>query len=188
MKKIENLEFQRLIGEFQFVKSDYYYQSEIIKSQNPIFIKSIESVVESHSSLKEIWNKKETLKEENIEANFEIPDKDGIKDDKLKKIYHKIVKLTHPDKVQNEILNNIYIDASNAYEENDIMTLYSICGNLYIDILIDEEEINMIREKIEEFKTKISFLKETFTYKWMISSKESDKNKIIISYIKDNIR
>ncbi len=188
MKKIENLEFQRLIGEFQFVKSDYNYHSEIIKTQNPIFIKSIESIVEKHEPLKEIWIKKETLKEENIETNFEVADKNGIKDDKLKKIYHKIVKLTHPDKVQNEILNSIYIDASNAYEDNDIMTLYSICDNLYIDILIDDEDVKMIKEKIEEFKTKISFLKETFTYKWMISSKESDRNKIIVSYIKDNIR
>lgn len=184
MKKIESLEFQKLIGEFQFVMSDYYYQSEIVKFKNPIFIKSIETIVENHQSLKEIWCKKEIIENED---SFNFINKIGIKDDKLKSIYHKIVKLTHPDKVKNKILNNFYIKATDAYEENDIVALYSICCNLNIDILITEEDIKMIKDKIEEYKNKISFLKETFTYKWMISSKEEDKNKIIISYIKDNI-
>lgn len=186
MKKIENLEFQKLIDEFQFVKSDYYYQAEIVKFQNPIFIKSIETIVENHQSLKEIWNKKEI--DENELVDTFIKNKSGIKEDKIKSLYHKIVKLTHPDKVKNNILNNFYIKATEAYEDDDIVTLYSICDSLYINIIIEENDIILIKEKIEEFRKKTSFLKETFTYKWMISSKEEDRNKIIISYIKDNIK
>ena len=56
-----------------------------------------------------------------------------------------------------------------------------------IDFTHSEEDIKIIKERIEEYKNRISFLKETLTYKWIKTNNNKDKNEILLSYIKNKL-
>ena len=125
--------------------------------------------------------------------NIDTNPKDYIEDDKIghsmeiKSIYYNIVKFTHPDRIKSSKLNELYIEATNAYKANDLITLYKVCLDLMIDFTHSEEDIKIIKERIEEYKNRISFLKETLTYKWIKTNNNKDKNEILLSYIKNKL-
>jgi hypothetical protein len=50
-----------------------------------------------------------------------------LKSTKIRKLYRDIVKVTHPDKVDNKSLNDIYIESTKCYDENDKIGIYKIC-------------------------------------------------------------
>jgi hypothetical protein len=103
---------------------------------------------------------------------------------KLKKLYREIVKLTHPDKIKKQTLNDLYIKATEFYNFNDKIGIYRICSELNIDYDIDDGDEIFISERIDSLKKRISFLESTFTYKWFESESEDEKNKIMVEYIK----
>jgi hypothetical protein len=84
--------------------------------------------------------------------------------------------VTHPDKVDNKSLNDIYIESTKCYDENDKIGIYKICTYLDIDYDIDIEDDKIIEGKIEVLK--IGFLLEsTFTYQWIKMEDETkDRN------------
>ena len=84
-------------------------------------------------------------------------------------------------------LNNIYIDATSYYELEDIIGIYKICNNLNISYDIEVEDEILISEKINYLKSKISFMENTLTYKWLNSEDNSDKDNIILNYIRMRI-
>ena len=105
-----------------------------------------------------------------------------IKSKKIKKYYREIVKLTHPDKVQNEKLNEFYITATEYYNDNDLIAIYSICSQLYIDYELEDSDYALIKIKIENLNKKISFMESTYTWKWY-NVEDSEKEKVIEQYI-----
>lgn len=105
-----------------------------------------------------------------------------IKSKKIKKYYREIVKLTHPDKVQNEKLNEFYITATEYYNDNDLIAIYSICSQLYIDYELEDSDYALIKIKIENINNKISFMESTYTWKWY-NVEDSEKEKVIEQYI-----
>ena len=186
------LELQRLFKELQFVESDYLYQSEIIKQTDKIFLESVDSILEKYPDLKTLWLERTQKKQndisqvliEDVVEAIEIENKPN--NSNLKQIYREIVKSTHPDKVKNLKLNELYIEATQAYESNDIVTLYKVCSELLIDFEFDQDEINKIEERIENYKNQIVFLESTYTFKWL-KSDESEKDKIILNFIKNRL-
>lgn len=103
---------------------------------------------------------------------------------KLKKLYREIVKLTHPDLVKKSNLNELYIEATKSYDDSDLINIYKICSELNIQFEIEEEEKYSIIQKIDTLKGRISFLESTFTWKWHNSQNESEKNQLIVNYLK----
>ena len=192
MTNLKYLELQRLFKELQFVESDYLYQSEIIKQTDKIFLESVDSILEKYPDLKTLWLERTQKKQndisqvliEDVVEAIEIENKPN--NSNLKQIYREIVKSTHPDKVKNLKLNELYIEATQAYESNDIVTLYKVCSELLIDFEFDQDEINKIEERIENYKNKIVFLESTYTFKWL-KSDESEKDKIILNFIKNRL-
>lgn len=193
MTNLKYLELQRLIKELQFVESDYLYQSEIIKQTDRIFLESVDSILEKYPELKSLWNEKievkrkeipDILMDDVIESEEVVIENVGGKN--LKQIYLEIVKSTHPDKVKNLKLNELYIEATQAYEANDIVTLYKVCSELLIDFEFDQDEINKIKERIDNYKNQINFLESTYTFKWL-KSDDIEKDKIILNFIKNRL-
>lgn len=192
MTNLKYLELQRLFKELQFVESDYLYQSEIIKQTDKIFLESVDSILEKYPDLKTLWLERTQKKQngmsqvliEDVVETIEIEKKSN--NSNLKQIYREIVKSTHPDKVKNLKLNELYIEATQAYESNDIVTLYKVCSELLIDFDFDQDEINKIRERIENYKNQIGFLESTYTFKWL-KSDDSEKDKIILNFIKNRL-
>ena len=75
---------------------------------------------------------------------------------KIKDIFRKIVKLTHPDKTNSDKLINIYISAKKFYEENNLLELYLICINLNIDIDVSDFMVEDLIKTINKKKGRIN--------------------------------
>ena len=195
MANLKYLEFQRLIKELQFVESDYSYQSEIIKQSDKIFLESVNDILEKYPDLNKIWQDKK-IKETDI-LNQDIKDvvveEDVIEPDKptqnkdIKKMYRDIVKSTHPDKIKSSKLNELYLEATQAYETSDVVTLYKVCLDLMIDFDWSDDEISKIRERIDLYKNQIIFLESTYTFKWL-KSNDDDRIQIVLKFIQNKIR
>jgi 6-pyruvoyl-tetrahydropterin synthase len=103
---------------------------------------------------------------------------------KIKSLYREIAKATHPDKITNKKINDYYMKATTMYDRNDLAGIYAICDELNIDYEIDIEDIRLISDKINMFKQRIGFLESTFTFKWFHCEEQSEKNHIILNYIR----
>jgi hypothetical protein len=206
MSKLKQLEVKRLIKEFDFLTSDLDYKNELVYEADNNFIKNVNEFLDNNPEVKKLFDRKinerldkiimekvENAKEEESEEENEL--KEGSeeittnkKDDKIKKIYREIVKKTHPDKVDNKRLNDIYIRANLHYDSNDIIQIYSICDELGIDYDINDNDDELIIVKIDNIKQKIKFIESTTTWKWFNTEDEGLKNEIILNYIRSQIK
>ena len=209
MDKIKQLEVRKLIRELNFIESDYTYKNEMVNEIENLFIESVNEFLEKHPELKEIFNKKinqkienifkeklETIQEkiESVEFNDELKVESSIQEividvkvNKIRKLYRQIAKATHPDRTENKKLNEIYLRATKCYDSLDIPGTYSICDELDIVYEIDDEDYNLISEKIEKLKQVINFMESTLTWKWYKSEDNTEKTQIIINYIKNRL-
>jgi len=106
------------------------------------------------------------------------------KSKKVKKLYREIVKLTHPDKTDDKELNNLYLEATIYYEDNDIIGIYKVCNDLDIEYEMDENDHENIKKRITELKGKVKFLEATFTWNWYNAKDDKQKESILEGYIK----
>lgn len=193
MNHLKYLEFQRLMKELQFVESDYQYQSEILKLSDSEFLKNVDTVLNQFPELKEIYNRrkeeiyKNVVIEPHIDSIQEVEVSPVTEDLEAKKLYRDIVKTTHPDKIKNHKLNELYLEATDAYEKNDIITLYKVCSELNLDFELPSDYVEKLNTKINSLKQQISFLETTFTFKWIKSSSQHDKNRVVVEFIRSQI-
>lgn len=106
---------------------------------------------------------------------------------KIKSLYREIVKKTHPDKIKDEKLNALYIEATDFYNEGDKLGIYKICGDLGIEYTLDDEDYVDIEKRIKKLESKISFMESTFTWKWVNAETDEMKNNIIVTFIKQKL-
>ncbi len=206
MHKLKILEFKRLLKELDFIETDYEYRREIVGEADSEFMRSINEFLSKNSELKEIYDKKvndkidDFIKSDKKEVNIEFDDdvdfekeekleekedliEEVIKSPEVKKYYREIVKLTHPDKIKDERLNNIYIKSTELYNDNDKIGLYKICDDIGINYTLDENDADIIEDKINSLKTKINFLESTFTWKWFNTKDEKLRDRILLDFI-----
>jgi hypothetical protein len=213
MDRIKKLELNRLVKEFDYIKSDYTYKHELANEADSKFIISVNEFLSKHPDIKELFDEKinkridnaikknsvddetkelpgtsEDEDEENTENVIEEEEtKEDIRNPKLRNLYRSIVKLTHPDKVKDFRLNELYIESTKYYDSNDIMGLYSLCDKLFIDYEIEESEGESIKTEIDTLRNRVEFLQNTFTWKWFNQTDDSIKEMIIVTYIKTQI-
>lgn len=207
MSKLKRLEVKKLLKELDFIESDFNYKNEIVFEADSNFIKSVNDLLEKHPMLKDIINKKnnkrvdlvfsdiikealdkdEILEEEELVEEFineEVVSEINPKEVKMKKLYRDIAKLTHPDKIVSEKLNDLYLKSTKFYKNSDITGIYYICDELGITYEIDDKDNEMISNKINNLKNRISFMESTLTWRWFHSDSEKEKEQIVLSYIK----
>ena len=208
MSKLKRLEVKKLLKELDFIESDFNYKNEIVFEADSNFIKSVNDLLEKHPMLKDIINKKnnkradlvfsdiikealdkddEILEEEELVEEFineEFVIEIDPKEVKMKKLYRDIAKLTHPDKIVSEKLNDLYLKSTKFYKNSDITGIYYICDELGITYEIDDKDNEMISNKINNLKSRISFMESTLTWRWYHSENEKEKEQIVLSYIK----
>jgi hypothetical protein len=208
MSKLRNLQVKRLLKELEYVESDFDYRNEIISEADNNFIKCINQFLSQHPEIKEVYDKRvnekieksiiKKIEDDNKELDIDMDssqeiheennedekDKVNNENSKLKKVYREIVRLTHPDKTDKKRLNDLYILATNYYDNSDQIGLYKVCDELNIDYEIDETDEQSITDKISSLRTRIDFLEKTFTWKWHNCETEVEKNQIMINYIK----
>lgn len=196
MNKLHQLEVRRLLKELDYIKSDFDYKNEIVFEADNSFMRSLNEFLEKNIVLKEMFDKKinrkidEMIRERSVEDVIEsIADSvvEKVVDEKIKKIYRGIVKKTHPDKISDSRLNDIYIMASKMYESNDVMGIYSICDQIGIPYELSIEDGDILKSQISMMKERVSFMESTFTWKWYHTEDEKEKSKILFEYIKSKI-
>lgn len=205
MNKLHQLEVRRLLKELDYVKSDFEYKNEIVFEADNSFMRSLNDFLEKNIVLKEMFDKKinrkidEMIRERSTERVIEsIPDVveeesteitivEKVVDEKLRKIYRVIAKKTHPDKISDVRLNDIYIMASKMYENNDVMGIYSICDQLGIPYELSTEDGEILKSQISMMKERVGFMESTFTWKWYHTEDENERTHILVEYIKSKI-
>ena len=188
--EIKKLEISKLIKELDFIKSDYEYKSEIIKEADSEFLKNVDRILNINQELKLIYDEKicKNFKNEDNKVDISLSEKnidkeDFIKSDKIKKLYREIVKITHPDRIDNKSFNNLYIESSKYYNSNDIIGIYKICEYLGIEYEMDISEIDILKESIKILKDRICFIENTHTWIWY----NNQKDNLILNYIRNQI-
>ena len=208
MSKLKRLEVKKLLKELDFIESDFNYKNEIVFEADSEFIKSVNDLLEKHPMLKEVIDKKNNKRVDSVFSDIikEALDKDSEileeaelveefineevinevdpREVKMKKLYRDIAKLTHPDKIVSEKLNDLYLKSTRFYKNSDITGIYYICDELGITYEIDDEDNEMITNKINSLKNRISFMESTLTWRWFHSESEKEKEQIVLSYIK----
>jgi hypothetical protein len=214
MDKIESLKIKKLIKELDYVETDFEWRTELVSEADSEFIRSINNFLNQNPELKEIYDNKineilersiknkikedvelERSKQEGVgedDDNFSEEGKKEVEETenkinispKVKKLYREIVKKTHPDIISDSELNDLYIKATHYHENNDKLGIYKICNELGIQFEIDLEDSIFIEEKIREYKKRIDFLESTFAWKWFNTEEESEKDNIILTFIK----
>jgi len=204
MKKLHQLEARKLLKELDYVKSDYEYKNEIVFEADNSFMRSLNDFLEKNPVLKEMFEKKTNRRidelirelpfkstESVLDPVLEECDKVAITeskvDERIKSIYRSIVKKTHPDKILDARLNDLYITASSMYESNDIMGIYSICDQLGISYDLSSEDIDSLKSQIVQAKEGIFFMESTFSWKWHHAEDEGEKSRLLVEYIKSKI-
>jgi hypothetical protein len=212
MNRLKNLEMNKLFKELDYIQSDFEYTNEVITTSELDFLNDVTNFLKINPQLKELYDKKiqnridDLISKNQVSEELQILDNDNLiegreimennieeditnddVDQKIKSVYRSIVKLTHPDKVKDDKLNNYYLKATNLYDKKDIIGLYSICSE--IGIIFDFSEINVvdIKDKIQLLKDRIKFMESTFTWKWFYSKDEDERMLLIFNFIKMQI-
>lgn len=121
--------------------------------------------------------------DDSIEPNEEQENTKPQKDSKIKKLYRQIVKLTHPDKIDDSELNSLYLNATMYYDTNNLYGIYMICDELDIEYDIEESEVIFMDRQINDLKKEIGFIEGTYTWKWSTAPSDDIKRQIIIEFI-----
>lgn len=194
MHNIKKLEIKKLFKELDFLESDYEYRNEVINAADGNFIEEVNLMLERNPELKTIYDEKyEVETVSTSEDIIYIEDEEIIANriessPKIRKLYREIVKITHPDKVKNTSFNDTYIKATEYYDINYEMGIYKICTELNIDYDVEDNYNNEIKSKINEYKNKIDFLENTFTYQWYINEDVNIKNKLLLKFIENKLK
>jgi len=179
-----DLKITKIIQEYTFLKSDEDYKKELININQTEFLKIINEEISKIDSSQ--------IKQPNNEINLDKPKPEPkLKNEfishndkvKMKKVYRDIVKLTHPDRVEDKELNDIYLSATMAYDQYDLFELYFIANSLKINFKLTLDEARILNELIEIKKEDITKLENSFVWLWINSSDES-KMDVVNSFIK----
>lgn len=106
----------------------------------------------------------------------------------IKKLYREIVKLTHPDKIQNSRLNELYIKATSYYDVNNKIGIFAVCNELSIQYEIETDDIQLIYDEIQKYQQKIKFIESTYTWQWYNCEDAERKDQILLNFIKLKIK
>jgi hypothetical protein len=185
------IKYDKLIFELKFLEADLQYHDSILEkgssefeSQCRITIKDLglEKVFYGDESAAENYAKKESELEQES-ANKKKPSKP------VEQLFRKIAAQTHPDKLikldedEREAKEKLFIEATKAKDEDNLMKLHVIAADLSIKVPdISLQDILMFEKRIQEIKQEIDSRKGTWVWAWLIAPK-GKKEKIIEDYV-----
>ena len=186
-EKIHELHINKIIQEYSYLKSDEEFKKEVISTRQSEFLKIINQTLLNYSPDQirkhddtqppPVENKKPGIDIEEIPHNTKV---------KAKNVYRDIVKLTHPDKVDDEVLNELYIEAKDAYEVYDLFELYFIARSLNIKLKLTFEEMDTLNKLIDLKKQNIKSIESSYVWLWINGSSEDEKTRIVNQFIEQH--
>lgn len=179
----EEQNLKKLILQSQYVIEEY----EETKEKMDLYLQELyKQFPEEYNKMMAARNPKGNtpnpeISEENIEdeEDYQLEEEEK-KPESMRKLYRRISKITHPDKVESEFLNEYFKKASAAYAENNISELITIASFLNIDTSdVDKEEI--VKELRSDIVTKQFFIantKSSIAWRWAQAETEEEKEEI----------
>ena len=177
----KNKNIKKLVFQAQYVSEDLEETTELFMGYKEQFYKDFP----------------EEYKRMMAAANKDInptPEQESVKPtptNQMKKLYRRISKATHPDKVDSEVLTEYFTQASEAYEECDMATLFVIASTLKIktDDINTEEVSGELENYIKSGSTRTDRMRSTLAWAWAHAETEEEKEKIraqIKKHVEDN--
>ena len=189
-EKLVDLQINKLIQEYSFLKSDEELKKELINTKQKDFLELVNGKLDElnpQDSDHEPKTKQEP-KSKKIEPKIDIS---GISENtkvRIKKIYRNIVKVTHPDRVDSEELKELYMEATEAYEAYNIFELCFISKKLNIKVKLSLEETKTLNELINSKKDEIKKIESSFIWLWLMAPNENDKNELVDRFIEKHYK
>jgi hypothetical protein len=114
--------------------------------------------------------------------------------DDVKKLYKKIVQITHPDKYpeyftekDKEKMLDIYKKCISGVKEGDLFSLLECASTLYLDIPeLDKEDLKNLKKRSESIEENIQNMKNTYVWLWGQAADEEAKQKIVNKFLEQN--
>jgi hypothetical protein len=185
--KLEKLKLNKLIQEYNYLMIDFEYKMEVVEEYRQPFMNDVAEKRKTEEPkppppppVNE--NKTEEPKKKDPKIKDEVLD-DETKS-KIKKIFREIVKKSHPDKTGSDENLEIYISAKDAYEDNDLMELYRICGKLGISVDPEVQDMLLLEELIEMKRQEIKNLESSFIWSWIKTETQEQKDGLVDQFIK----
>jgi len=167
-----------LLNEFEFLKKQEKDTNELFTEYQAEFTKDLFKYMDDNGleRKKTTQNKPKKVKETEIKTGAPS---------KYKKLFRKIVRNTHPDKLdknmdenQKETFKEVYEETVEGYHNENYAPLLLNAMKLGIDIGHDfDEEIKMIENIIEKKKSSIDHIQKTDAWVYCNSIEENQKNK-----------
>jgi hypothetical protein len=182
--KLKELEIKKLFKEYDFLLVEDDYKKELIDVNKGEFLKKINEKRSEMGIPPKIDSRltkegKNIKKEEKIEVNRETKKK-------IKDLFRKIIKITHPDKTHSEKLINVYIKSKKYYEQNNLLELYLICIDLNIIIDLSDFKMEELIKSVEKKRVELENIESSYLWLWVHSNTEEEKEKIINLFIEQN--
>ena len=199
MNHINLLKLKTLFKEYDYYISDLEWKNYLTNQNEKDFLEFINTIMKNNEEIDFGFEMDITSNEESITSDgtdnkrdlnkFNINDIEKViehkeKSPKMKRLYRSIVKITHPDKNQNDELNQIYLKSTKYYNDDDLLNIYRICNDLGINYELEEHEEGRINNDIKTTKNRITFVENSFVYKWTISD-EQDRYIIGLEYLNE---
>ena len=186
---IKSIELRKLVFQVSYLSAE---QDEILYKCDSVDQEIGEYIKENYPEQYESFTKPD---EANIdEVNIEEEDEILLEDDNdsqtkcqnkdIKKLYRKIVELTHPDKAEGQ--EEIFRVATKAYKEEDLAKLLEIASDLRIKIEeLSDESLKLVRDNIQNLENKVEELRQSTAWVWYNCGSDEEKDMIarmILSY------
>lgn len=176
--KLKNLKLDLLIRELKLLDDEQIYLDEFTNHYRPIFMDEL-----SKNGYKPKIITGETI--QNIskpeQKVFEVGDEE-LK--VIKSIFRLIAKSCHPDKTKNTYRHKLYEQAQNAYNINDLLTLYKIGLILKIEMEINTSTLVLVEKIINDKKKDLKNIESSFLWLWVNETSDEKKIEIINKFIK----
>ena len=180
--KIKQLEIKKLVQEYNFLITEDEYKKEVIEENRSIFM---EKVVEIRKKLNiPVQLPKEGDLDSKDKKDNKPKNVSESTKNKVKKIYREIVKLTHPDRTNSEVLIETYRKATIAADNYDILELYQISVDLKINIELDIEDIETLIFLIDKKREELKKIDGSFIWLWLTAQNDEEKENIVTMFIK----
>lgn len=189
-EKLVDLQINKLIQEYSFLKSDEELKKELINTKQKEFLDLVNGKLNElnpQDSNHEPKTKQEP-KSKKIEPKIDISGMSENTKVRIKKIYRNIVKVTHPDRIDSEELKELYMEATEAYEAYNIFELCFISKKLNIKVKLSLEETKTLNELINSKKDEIKKIESSFIWLWLMAPNENDKNELVDRFIEKHYK
>ena len=126
------------------------------------------------------------LNEDTGELRKDLPEeeknKKSPKPKKLKELYKKLSKHTHPDKGGDE---EDFNEVKDSYEKEDLINLISLAGRFGVDFEIEDDDQELIEKSCINLESQIKSTKETLS--WAYFTGDKGKKKAVISMMEHQL-